>query len=231
MHELHRRLHLEQRLAVDHLRERDVVSSPFDPADEHLPFGICVRIAETGAEEEPVELGLGQRIRAFVLDRVLRRQHEKGSLERPGNTVRRHLSLLHRLEQRRLRFRRGAVDLVGEQQMGEDGPGAELEVAVALIPDRRPGHVGGKEVGCELHAAEAEPDRLGKGTRRKRLRESRHILEQHVTVAEDAEQHELELFTLADHRALDLVDEAAAQLGQLPQLHQTCSRAETTRSR
>src|SRR5919201_1750147 len=57
------------------------------------------RISHDRLEEEAVELGLGQRIRALVLDRVLRGEDE----ERPGQRARlaleRPLLLLHRLEQ------------------------------------------------------------------------------------------------------------------------------------
>ena len=42
------------------------------------------RVADADLEHEPVELRLGQRIRAFLLDRVLRREHE----ERLGQLVR-----------------------------------------------------------------------------------------------------------------------------------------------
>ena len=100
------------------------------------------------------------------------------------------------------------------------GPGAELEVAVALVPDRRAGHVGRQQVGRELDAAEAEPARLGEGARGQRLREPRHVLEQDVAVGEQAEQDQLELLALADDGALDLVDEAGAELCELAELHQ-----------
>ena len=113
--------------------------------------------------------------------------------------------------------------------MGEDRPGAELEVAVALVPDRRAGHVGGEQIGRELDAAEAEPAGLGEGARGQRLREARHVLEQDVAVGEQAEQDQLELLPLADDGALDLVDEAGAELGELAELHQTRSSAVTTR--
>ena len=109
------------------------------------------------------------------------------------------------------------------------GPGAELEVAVALVPDRRAGHVGGQQVGRELDAAEAEPARLGEGARGQRLREPGHVLEQDVAVGEQAEQDQLELLALADDGALDLVEQAGAELGQLAELHQTRSSAVTTR--
>ena len=39
--------------------------------------------------------------------------------------VNRHLPLLHRLEKRGLRLRRRAVDLVGQQNVGEDGAVAQ----------------------------------------------------------------------------------------------------------
>ena len=111
------------------------------------------------------------------------------------------------------------------------GPGAELEVAVALVPDRRARHVGRQQVGRELDAAEAEPARLREGARGQGLREPGDVLEQDVPVGEQAEQHELELLALADDGALDLVEEAAAQLGESSELHQMRSSDVTTRSR
>ena len=119
----------------------------------------------------------------------------------------RDLPLLHRLEQRGLRLRRGAVDLVGEEKVGEDRAGAELEVALALVVDRRAGHVGGHQVGRELHAREADARHLREGARGQRLGETREVLDQHVPVGEDAEQDELERVALADDRALDLVED------------------------
>ena len=93
-------------------------------------------IAERGAKQEAVELRLGQRERALVLDRVLGREQEErvGELER--HPVDGHLPLGHRLEQRRLRLRRRAVDLVDEEDVREDRARAELEVARLLVEDR-----------------------------------------------------------------------------------------------
>ena len=77
------------------------------------------RVADRQLEQEPVELRLGQRVGALVLDRVLRGDDD----ERVGQRVRLaldgDLALLHRLEQRGLRLRRRAVDLVGQQHVGE----------------------------------------------------------------------------------------------------------------
>ena len=79
-------------------------------------------------EQEAVELRLGERIRALHLERVLRGEHEERRLELVALARDRDLLLLHRLEQRRLRLRRGAVDLVGEQQVGEHRARLEAEL-------------------------------------------------------------------------------------------------------
>ena len=71
-------------------------------------------------EQEAVELGLGQGIGALHLERVLGREDEERRLEREALPGDRDLVLLHRLEQARLGLGRRAVDLVGEDEVGED---------------------------------------------------------------------------------------------------------------
>src|SRR5438067_622940 len=105
-----------------------------------------VRIAECGADEEAVELRLRQRERALVLDRVLGRHDEERRGEQACDSVDGHLLLGHRLEQRGLRLRHRAVDLVHEDDVGEHRPGPDLEVRLALVEDREAGHVGRLQV-------------------------------------------------------------------------------------
>ena len=121
--------------------------------------GLVLRIgiAERRLDEEAVELRLGQRERSLVLDRVLRRQHEERVVEPAGLAVDRHLLLGHRLEERGLRLRHRAVDLVDEDDVREDGPGAELEVALLLVEDREAGDVGRLQVRRALDAARRAP--------------------------------------------------------------------------
>ena len=120
---------------------------------------VLVGVAERGLQEEAVELRLGQRERAFVLDRVLGREQEEGRRELARDAVDRHLPLGHRLEQRRLRLRHRAVDLVDEHDVREDRPGPELEVARLLVVDREPGDVGRLQVGRALDAGRPRPRR------------------------------------------------------------------------
>ena len=99
-----------------------------------------------------------------MFDRILRRQHEerlRQVVRRPG---RGHGVLLHRLEERSLRLRWGAVDLVGENDVAEDRPLHEAERAVAggdvLLQQLGAGDVARHQVGRELHAREIEVERL-----------------------------------------------------------------------
>ena len=179
------------------------------------PLVVGARVAETCTQQEAVELGFGKRVGAFVLDRVLRCEHQERALERPCHAVCRHLALLHGLEQRRLRLRRRPVDLVREEQVGEHGTGSKFEVDISLVPDRRARDVGGHEVGSELDAGEPHLRYLGEGARCKCFRETWVVLEQDVTVAEQAEQHEFERLALAHDCALDLVEDLPAQIREL----------------
>ena len=85
------------------------------------------RVAERDAQQEAVELALRQAIGALLLDRVLRGDDHERRRQGVGAPVDGDLALLHRLEQRRLRLRRGAVDLVGEHDVGEQRTGLEPE--------------------------------------------------------------------------------------------------------
>jgi len=51
------------------------------------------------AEQEAVELRFGQRERAFVLDRVLRREHDERLRHLVGDAVNGDLALFHAFEQ------------------------------------------------------------------------------------------------------------------------------------
>ena len=100
-------------------------------AGEDLDLLLLARVADVELEQEPVELGLGQRVGALLLDRVLGGDDDERLRQRVGVALDRHLALLHRLEQGGLRLRRRAVDLVGEEQVGEHRSLAEAERAAA----------------------------------------------------------------------------------------------------
>jgi hypothetical protein len=158
-------------------------------------------------EEEPVELGLGQRVGPFLLDRVLRRQHEERLLELVDGPGHRDAVLLHRLQQCGLRLGRGAVDLVGQDDLREDRAGLEAEVAAAvgrLGDDVRAGDVRGHQVGGELDAVERQVEGLGEGADQERLAQPGDALEQDVAADEQGGEHAADDLRLADDDLADL---------------------------
>ena len=99
-------------------------------------------IADQHLEHEAVDLRLGQRIGALGLDRVLGRQHQERVRHLEGLAADRDLALLHHFEQRALHLGRRAVDLVGQQQVGEDRAERGVELAGLLVVDPRADQVG-----------------------------------------------------------------------------------------
>ena len=110
-------------------------------------------------------------------------------------------AFLHRLEQRGLRLRRGAIDFVREQELGEDRPAAELELVAAVRPgghDVRADDVRRHEVGRELDAAKIEIQRARERLHQLGLAEARHAFEQDVAARDDRREHPLDHALLAD---------------------------------
>src|SRR5207244_10142953 len=134
----------------------------------------------------------------------------------------------HRLEQRGLRLRRSAIDLVGEEQIRENRPGTEFEVGGALVEDRRTRHVAGHQVGCELDAGEAHRRGLRERPRNQRFRKPWKVFDQHVTIGENAQEDELERLALADDGPLELRDEFLRLRGELLDRHSASNRSMKT---
>ena len=128
-------------------------------------FGGTVRIAEFDAHQEAVELRFGQREGADLMHRVLRGDDEERARQRwvcPSAVT---WPFFHRFEQGALRLGRGAVDLVGEHQLREQGPGRKRN---ALCRARRSNpDIGRQQVAGELDARELQAkQRASVGQRR-----------------------------------------------------------------
>ena len=190
--------------------ERDDGSQPVDGMvlalaadDVELLFG--TRVAELGLEEEAVELGLGQRERALLLDRVLRRHEEERRRHLARHPVDGHLVLGHRLEQGRLRLRHRTVDLVDEQHVREDRAGAELELADALVEHRKPGDVRRLQVRRALDPGGGRAlDRAGERSGEDRLCGPGDVLEEDVAACRERGDDEIDAIRLAVYDRLDV---------------------------
>ena len=107
-----------------------------------------------------------------------------------------------------LRSRRRPVDLVGQQRLGENRAGAELELAGLLVEDRDAGHVGRQQVGRTLEPLEGAADAPGQGSRQHRLGDARHVFEQDVPFGEVRRDRQRQDGPLADDDLLDVGDDA-----------------------
>ena len=117
--------------------------------------------------------------------------------------VDRHLPLLHRFQQRRLRLGCRAIDLIGEHHLREDGAAAKLERALLRVVDADAGHVAGKQIRGELHALEGAPRRARHRLRQHGLAGAGHVLDQDVPAAEERDDAQLDLRLLADDDRAD----------------------------
>lgn len=95
---------------------------------EHVDLGIPVRISHGNPGHEAVALGLRQGIGAFHLDRILRSHHHERLVEVIGGAVHRDLVFLHALKESRLGLGRRPVDLIPNNDIGENSARPELEV-------------------------------------------------------------------------------------------------------
>ena len=161
-------------------------------------------IADRERDHEAVELALRERLRAGEAEGILRRDADERRRERVRLAVHRDGALLHDLEQRGLRFRRSAVDLVGEQQLTVRRALTVFEFARPAVPHGETGDVGRQRVGRKLDAARRETEHARERDRERRLADTRAVLEQNVTACVNRHQDLLDDLILADKRAVYL---------------------------
>ena len=208
------RLHEEQLLRRERRRQRCEQVAPI-LTHEQLALERRVRIAKLDPHQEAIELRLGQGIGADLIHGVLRRDDEERRCERIGVTVRGDLMLFHRFEQRALRLRRGAIDLIGEDQLREHGALVELEAARFALEDRDADDVGGQQVACELNALVGKSQRFGQRVRKRGLADAGNVFDQQVSARKEARNAQSELMLLAEDDAIELPDRSADQLDRI----------------
>jgi hypothetical protein len=134
----------------------------------------------------------------------VRGHHGEGRGQRVRGAVQGHLALGHGLQQRGLRARRGAVQLIRQHELTEEGTGTELEGGRLRVEDLGAEDVGRHQVRGELDAGEAQATRPGQGLRECRLAHTRHVLQEEVAPGHQARHDELGLGLLALDRATQL---------------------------
>ncbi len=113
----------------------------------------------------------------------------------------RDMLFLHRLQQRRLGARAGAVDFVGHQQLGEDRSLDETEGApagVAFLHHFGAGDVGRHQVGRELDALASRPITVPKRLDQLGLGQAGHADQQAMAARQQRHQRLLDHFVLTE---------------------------------
>ncbi|MNT02497.1 hypothetical protein D3C72_1369980 [compost metagenome] len=157
-------------------------------AAQQLTFRLRAGVTHRQPQQEAIKLRIGQRERTRQIHRVLRGDHEERIRQGMGLTVEGDLLLGHRFQQGALRARRRPVDFVGQQHVGEDRPGMELELAAAGVVDRYAEYVGRQQVGGELHAQEAQPQAAGQGMGQCGLAETGQVFDQQMAAREQGHE-------------------------------------------
>src|SRR6185436_17305565 len=93
---------------------------------------------------------------------------------------------------------RSAVDLVGQQQMGEHRSLARDEVAAPLVVDQRADQVGREQVGGELYALRLDGEGPCEGLDGEGLGKARDALDEDMAAGEQADQEAVEQIVLPD---------------------------------
>jgi len=170
----------------------DVLRIGAGGAGNDVAFVVARGVIHFDKEKEAVFLRFGQGIGAFLLDGVLRGEHEEGLRKLEGFLADRDVLFLHRLQQSGLSLRRRAVDFVGEDDLAENRAALENKLSAAgfgvFLDDFRAGDVRGHQIGRELDAAEAEVHRVGKRFDQQRLREAGNAFEEAMTARSDGDE-------------------------------------------
>jgi hypothetical protein len=127
-----------------------------------------------------------------MLDWVLRRDYKKWLRQRMRTSVDGDLVLVHRFEECGLRLRSGAVDFVGEQDVGENGTVFEFEALLSGGKDRDSDDVTGQHVTGELHTLKSAIDGTGDGLAECGFTNARDTFDEDVTFRENGDERKTE---------------------------------------
>ena len=172
--------------------------------DNHAPLGIFIWIVDIDLQKKTVELRFGQRIGAFMLQRILRSQHMEWrgqimALPRYGD-----ITFLHRLQQGRLRPRAGAVDFIRHQQLREHRTPNESEgaaAAFALLQHFRANDIGRHKIRGELDALPVHAEHNAKRFDEAGFRKARYANQQSVSAGQQRDQCLVDHFALPQNNA------------------------------
>jgi len=100
------------------------------------------------------------------------------------------MAFCHGLEKGGLGPGAGAVNLIGHEDVGEDGAWNKVEAAFGLTEDGGASNIGGEEVGGELDTLEATEDGASEGAGEEGLADAGEVSEEEVAAGQEADGEE-----------------------------------------
>ena len=119
----------------------------------------------------------------------------------------------HGFEEGGLGARRGPVDLVGEDDLGEQRPRLEDEGAGGLVVDADAEEVAGQQVGRELNAVEGTRQAAGERLGEERLADAGRVFDEQMALGEQGDEGEVDDLRLAEQNAGDVVAQGGQKCG------------------
>src|SRR6266567_499357 len=148
----------------------------------------------------------------MVLNRVLGRDYQERLRKLVAVGVNSDLALVHGFEKGGLGLGRGAVDLVGHQNVGEDGAAFEFKFLFGGRVNRDPENVGGKHVAGELYAMKAASERTRHGVGQSGLADSGYAFDQEMPASQHRYQRQADYLVLAAYDFLEFIFQAGGPM-------------------
>ena len=174
--------------------------------DQNPALGRAIGIGDIDLHQKAIELGLGQGIGAFLLQRILRREHMEGAGQIMPFTGDGDVIFLHRLKQRGLGSRTGPVDFVGHEQLRENGSPHKAEApasAGSFFKDFGAKNIGGHQVRRELDTPRIQAEHNAERFDKFRFGETWHTDKQAMAARKKGDQSLFNHLRLAKNDGLE----------------------------
>ena len=168
-----------------------------DAAAENFALGFVRGVTHFDAHEETVKLGFRKRIGAVMLDGILRGDDEERLGEWEGAAVDGNLRFVHGFKKSGLRAGSGAIDFVGENDVGKDGALAELELAGLGIIDADAENIGGEKIGSKLDTLKGAVKRFGESLGESGFAGAGDVFDEQMAASEKSDEGKLDDVFLA----------------------------------
>ena len=145
------------------------------------------------ADHEAFQLAVRKQLCAGGTSRVLRSDHDERGLGRISDPIYGDAVFFHDFEQGRLGAAGGAVDLISEEDVAEDGAGMQLRFTAVMVDGHEADDIAGQHVDGKLHATGLQRHCRREGAGHRRLAYARNVFEQDMSSGQDGRQYFFQL--------------------------------------